>query len=76
MFISCVLFGTGSRINVHKSNVYGIGVSPDDIEQMARATGCSAVTMPFTYLGLPIIVGQISLINLTNDYPNGQFYFS
>ncbi|GKB31200.1 hypothetical protein Tco_0870601, partial [Tanacetum coccineum] len=44
-----------------KSNVYGIGVSPDDIEQMAQATDCSAGTMPFTYLGLPIGVNMNSL---------------
>ncbi|GJZ86800.1 hypothetical protein Tco_0658410 [Tanacetum coccineum] len=43
---------------VHKSNVYGIGVSPDDIEQMAQATDCSTCSMPFTYLGLPIGVNM------------------
>ncbi|GJS45072.1 RNA-directed DNA polymerase, eukaryota, reverse transcriptase zinc-binding domain protein [Tanacetum coccineum] len=44
----------GLRININKSNVYGIGVSNNDIKGMARITGCSAGSFPFTYIGLPI----------------------
>nr|GEX35750.1 RNA-directed DNA polymerase, eukaryota, reverse transcriptase zinc-binding domain protein [Tanacetum cinerariifolium] len=40
--------------NIAKSNVYGIGVSSDDIIDMARVTGCASGTVPFIYLGLPI----------------------
>ncbi|PWA63278.1 RNA-directed DNA polymerase, eukaryota, Reverse transcriptase zinc-binding domain protein [Artemisia annua] len=45
---------SGLRINIHKSNVYGIRVSNIDIEGMARSTGCTTGSLPFTYLGLPI----------------------
>ncbi|GJQ89776.1 RNA-directed DNA polymerase, eukaryota, reverse transcriptase zinc-binding domain protein [Tanacetum coccineum] len=45
---------SGLCININKSNVYGIRVSNNDIEGMARITGCSTGSFPFTYLGLPI----------------------
>ncbi|GJQ96973.1 cytochrome P450 CYP72A219-like protein [Tanacetum coccineum] len=45
---------SGLKINIHKSNIYGIGVSEEDVHLMASNTGCSAGLFPFTYLGLPI----------------------
>ncbi|GJU12941.1 putative RNA-directed DNA polymerase, eukaryota, reverse transcriptase zinc-binding domain protein [Tanacetum coccineum] len=33
------------KINVSKSNVYGLGVNPHDIKDMARDTRCGAVTL-------------------------------
>ncbi|GJT60696.1 RNA-directed DNA polymerase, eukaryota, reverse transcriptase zinc-binding domain protein [Tanacetum coccineum] len=47
-------------LNIHKSNIYGIVVSTDDVHLMASNTGCAAGTLPFTYLGLPI-GGNMSL---------------
>ncbi|GJV12654.1 RNA-directed DNA polymerase, eukaryota, reverse transcriptase zinc-binding domain protein [Tanacetum coccineum] len=44
----------GLKINISKSNLYGVGVSSDDIESMAAGTGYSASNLPFSYLGLPI----------------------
>ncbi|GKA72773.1 hypothetical protein Tco_0778989 [Tanacetum coccineum] len=45
---------SGLKINVSKSNVFGIGVSSQDIEDMARDAGCGSGSVPFSYLGLPI----------------------
>ncbi|GJX23647.1 putative RNA-directed DNA polymerase, eukaryota, reverse transcriptase zinc-binding domain protein [Tanacetum coccineum] len=45
---------SGLKINISKSNLYGVGVSSNDIESMAAGTGCSASNLPFSYLGLPI----------------------
>nr|GEW75512.1 putative RNA-directed DNA polymerase, eukaryota, reverse transcriptase zinc-binding domain protein [Tanacetum cinerariifolium] len=45
---------SGLKINSAKSDVYGIGVSSDDIVDMARATRCVSGTLSFIYLGLPI----------------------
>ncbi|GJW01065.1 putative RNA-directed DNA polymerase, eukaryota, reverse transcriptase zinc-binding domain protein [Tanacetum coccineum] len=42
------------KINIHKSNVYGVGGSFNEVEIMASYTGCEAGFFPFTYLGLPI----------------------
>ncbi|GKA40384.1 hypothetical protein Tco_0732977, partial [Tanacetum coccineum] len=44
----------GLKINVSKSNVFRIGASFHDIEDMARDTGCGSGSVPFYYLGLPI----------------------
>ncbi|GJU32048.1 putative RNA-directed DNA polymerase, eukaryota, reverse transcriptase zinc-binding domain protein [Tanacetum coccineum] len=45
---------SGLKINIAKSNVFGIGVSEDNLQSMAHLTGCLAGTFPFSYLGLPI----------------------
>ncbi|GJZ70184.1 putative RNA-directed DNA polymerase, eukaryota, reverse transcriptase zinc-binding domain protein [Tanacetum coccineum] len=45
---------SGLKINIHKSNVYGVGVSSNEVEIMASYTGCKVGFFPFTYLGLPI----------------------
>nr|GEZ85307.1 RNA-directed DNA polymerase, eukaryota, reverse transcriptase zinc-binding domain protein [Tanacetum cinerariifolium] len=44
----------GLKINIHKSNIYGIGVSDVDVSFMASNSGCASRTFPFTYLGLLI----------------------
>ncbi|XP_021986543.1 uncharacterized protein LOC110882980 [Helianthus annuus] len=46
---------SGLKINLHKSNLHGIGVNEGEIEDMARRIGCKEGAMPFKYLGL--IVG-------------------
>ncbi|GJX23303.1 reverse transcriptase domain, reverse transcriptase zinc-binding domain protein [Tanacetum coccineum] len=46
--------GSGLKINIHKSNVYGVGVSDNKVHSMATYIGCSPGSFPFTYLGLPI----------------------
>ncbi|GJX25915.1 putative RNA-directed DNA polymerase, eukaryota, reverse transcriptase zinc-binding domain protein [Tanacetum coccineum] len=45
---------SGLKINIHKSNVSGIGVSDVDVFSMASNSGCASGSFPFTYLGLPI----------------------
>nr|GEX03388.1 hypothetical protein [Tanacetum cinerariifolium] len=52
----------GLKININKSNLYGVGVSSEEVTQMPEGTGCSSSSIPFTYLGLPIgsNMGRIS----------------
>ncbi|GKB45218.1 RNA-directed DNA polymerase, eukaryota, reverse transcriptase zinc-binding domain protein [Tanacetum coccineum] len=45
---------SGLKINIHKSNVYGVGVSSDEINDMSHVIGCEACFFPFVYLRLPI----------------------
>ncbi|GJT47181.1 RNA-directed DNA polymerase, eukaryota, reverse transcriptase zinc-binding domain protein [Tanacetum coccineum] len=45
---------SGLKINIHKSNIYGVGVSDNEVLDMANNTGCSPGVFPFHYLGLPI----------------------
>ncbi|GKA89741.1 putative RNA-directed DNA polymerase, eukaryota, reverse transcriptase zinc-binding domain protein [Tanacetum coccineum] len=42
------------KINIHKSNVYGIRVSAEEGFDIANNTGCASGSFQFTYLGLPI----------------------
>nr|GEU50867.1 RNA-directed DNA polymerase, eukaryota [Tanacetum cinerariifolium] len=45
---------SGLKINIYKSNVYGVGVSDNEVHSMATDIGFSPGSFPFTYLGLPI----------------------
>ncbi|GJV46735.1 putative RNA-directed DNA polymerase, eukaryota, reverse transcriptase zinc-binding domain protein, partial [Tanacetum coccineum] len=54
---------SGLKINIHKSSIYGIGVASDDVQIMAANTGCSAGTLPLTYLGLPIGSNMSLIVN-------------
>ncbi|GJX81477.1 RNA-directed DNA polymerase, eukaryota, reverse transcriptase zinc-binding domain protein [Tanacetum coccineum] len=45
---------SGLKINIQKSNIYGIGVNEEEVYNMASNTGCTAGNIPFNYLGLPI----------------------
>ncbi|GJW30095.1 putative RNA-directed DNA polymerase, eukaryota, reverse transcriptase zinc-binding domain protein [Tanacetum coccineum] len=45
---------SGLKINIFKSNLFGIGVIEEDLHTMASVTRCQASSFPITYLGLPI----------------------
>ncbi|GJV83185.1 RNA-directed DNA polymerase, eukaryota, reverse transcriptase zinc-binding domain protein [Tanacetum coccineum] len=49
-----LLLSFNLKINIQKSNIYGIGVSDVDVSSMASNSGCALGSFPFTYLGLPI----------------------
>ncbi|GJS47551.1 hypothetical protein Tco_0597672 [Tanacetum coccineum] len=51
---------SGLKINISKSNVYGLGVDQQDIEAMARDTGCGSAS--FDKGGLKI--GSLKAFNL------------
>ncbi|GKD57327.1 RNA-directed DNA polymerase, eukaryota, reverse transcriptase zinc-binding domain protein, partial [Tanacetum coccineum] len=55
--IQGINLASGLKINIHKSNIYGIGVSDEEFSDMATSSGCILalrVLFPFSYLGLPI----------------------
>ncbi|GJT91055.1 RNA-directed DNA polymerase, eukaryota, reverse transcriptase zinc-binding domain protein [Tanacetum coccineum] len=52
--LHCFFLVSGLKINVHKSNVLGIGVSDDEISCMANVIGCGVAKFPLKYLGVPI----------------------
>ncbi|GJY46341.1 putative RNA-directed DNA polymerase, eukaryota, reverse transcriptase zinc-binding domain protein [Tanacetum coccineum] len=49
---------SGLKINIKKSNVYGIGVSNVDVSSMASNSRCTSGSFPLTYLGLPIVTNK------------------
>nr|GEY11908.1 RNA-directed DNA polymerase, eukaryota [Tanacetum cinerariifolium] len=55
-FLDAVIekMGFGLKINVDKSNVLGVGVSPKEVAQMASIIGCEVSKFLFKYLGVPV----------------------
>ncbi|GJS58169.1 putative RNA-directed DNA polymerase, eukaryota, reverse transcriptase zinc-binding domain protein, partial [Tanacetum coccineum] len=64
---------SGLKLNISKSQVYGLGVSSNDIEDMTRDTGCTTGNIPFSYLGLPI---GSNMNSIDNWQPTGKVCLS
>ncbi|GJX08296.1 reverse transcriptase domain, reverse transcriptase zinc-binding domain protein [Tanacetum coccineum] len=41
---------SGLKINIGKSNLYGVGTNTQDVRNMARASGCADGSLSFSYL--------------------------
>ncbi|GKA37499.1 hypothetical protein Tco_0724064 [Tanacetum coccineum] len=54
IILDCFYLVSGLRINLLKSKLYRVGTALENVEQCSGAIGCSAASLPFTYLGLPI----------------------
>ncbi|GJS80706.1 RNA-directed DNA polymerase, eukaryota, reverse transcriptase zinc-binding domain protein [Tanacetum coccineum] len=52
--LDCFHKVSGLKINYHKSKLFGVGVSFEEVNSLASITGCNALVSPFNYLGLPI----------------------
>ncbi|KAL7598123.1 hypothetical protein Lser_V15G21490 [Lactuca serriola] len=52
--LNCFYLVSGLKLNLQKSNLLGIGVSFQQMEEMAVITGCAPASLPFSYLGLPV----------------------
>nr|GEZ12956.1 hypothetical protein [Tanacetum cinerariifolium] len=52
--LRCFYLISGLKINVNKCNILGIGVSQEEVSDMANTNGCDAATFPLKYLGVPI----------------------
>jgi hypothetical protein len=46
---------TGLKVNYSKSNMFPINLSPERLNHFAATFNCQASSLPFTYLGLPLI---------------------
>lgn len=44
----------GLKINIHKTKLYGVGVSFDELEDYSLIIGCMPDKIPFNYIGLPV----------------------
>ncbi|KAM0036329.1 putative RNA-directed DNA polymerase [Helianthus debilis subsp. tardiflorus] len=45
---------SGLKINMDKSNLFGMGVNSEDIGGMASSIGCNPGVFPFSYLGIKV----------------------
>nr|GEX96289.1 RNA-directed DNA polymerase, eukaryota [Tanacetum cinerariifolium] len=52
--LSCFHLASGLRINVKKSQVMGVGVPLDIVNQGAALFGCEVLQTPFKYLGVTV----------------------
>ncbi|GJS89701.1 RNA-directed DNA polymerase, eukaryota, reverse transcriptase zinc-binding domain protein [Tanacetum coccineum] len=52
--LDCFHKASGLKINLHKSNLIGIGVPFEEVKHFSQVTGCNALQSSFSYLGLPI----------------------
>ncbi|KAM0036124.1 putative RNA-directed DNA polymerase [Helianthus debilis subsp. tardiflorus] len=52
--LRCFHICSGLRININKSNLYGIGTSKSEMENTALVLGCKRGDFPFDYLGIRV----------------------
>ncbi|KAJ0812657.1 putative RNA-directed DNA polymerase [Helianthus annuus] len=52
--LRCFFICSGLKINIDKSNLFGIGVGVEETKDMASEVGCNPDVLPFTYLGLKV----------------------
>ncbi|GJV38519.1 RNA-directed DNA polymerase, eukaryota, reverse transcriptase zinc-binding domain protein [Tanacetum coccineum] len=52
--LRCFYLISGLKINVNKCNILGIGVSDEEVSNMANVIGCEAAKFPLKYLGVPV----------------------
>ena len=52
--LHCFSLVSGLKINIHKSNLLGIGISNDMVASVASNLGCSTMSTPFKYLGVMV----------------------
>ncbi|GJV84453.1 RNA-directed DNA polymerase, eukaryota, reverse transcriptase zinc-binding domain protein [Tanacetum coccineum] len=52
--LRCFFLISGLKINVHKSNVLGVGVFDMEVSNMAKLIGCGVAKFPLKYLGVPV----------------------
>ena len=52
--LHCFYLVSGLKLNLAKSNQFGVGVPVEEVECMASIVGCRVANFPFMYLGLPV----------------------
>ncbi|XP_071727858.1 uncharacterized protein [Rutidosis leptorrhynchoides] len=52
--LGCFFLVSGLKINLLKSNLFGIGVHSQEVARLAAIMGCSNSALPFHFLGLPV----------------------
>ncbi|GJS89323.1 RNA-directed DNA polymerase, eukaryota [Tanacetum coccineum] len=52
--LKCFFLASGLQINIHKSQLLGVGVARPEIEAAASSIGCSIMENQFRYLGVTV----------------------
>nr|GFB81360.1 RNA-directed DNA polymerase, eukaryota [Tanacetum cinerariifolium] len=64
--LHCFSLASGLKINVHKSQLLGVGIPLSISTAATLVLGCSVMTTPFKYLGV-MVGGNMSIINAWDD---------
>ncbi|XP_021996007.1 uncharacterized protein LOC110893197 [Helianthus annuus] len=54
---------SGLRINIHKSNLFGVGTDDIEVDNMMEVLGCKRGDFPFVYLGIQVGVNMSRISN-------------
>ncbi|GJW33657.1 reverse transcriptase domain, reverse transcriptase zinc-binding domain protein [Tanacetum coccineum] len=52
--LKCFEHASSLKVNLSKSRLFGIGISPNVVEEVVVSLGCTHDVFPFLYLGLPV----------------------
>lgn len=52
--LRCFHVASSLKVNFDKSRVFGVGANTNEVESWALPLGCESVSLPFTYLGVPM----------------------
>ena len=52
--LRCFHLASGLKVNFSKSNVFGLGVHDDEIQNFSSFLKCENAKIPFTYLGITV----------------------
>ncbi|GJT05893.1 hypothetical protein Tco_0840355 [Tanacetum coccineum] len=56
--LKCFHLASGLQINIHKSQILGVGVPRSRVENMASSLGCTIMENKFRYLGVMVGAGM------------------
>ncbi|KAJ0752293.1 putative RNA-directed DNA polymerase [Helianthus annuus] len=59
---------SGLKINLDKSNIFGMGVGAEDLDSMASIIGCKVGSFPFCYLGVKVGANMNRVANWSPIY--------
>ncbi|KAJ0621814.1 putative RNA-directed DNA polymerase [Helianthus annuus] len=54
---------SGLKININKSSLIGVGVTQEEVVDMAAVLGCQVGEYPFTYLGITVGANMNRIVN-------------
>nr|GEV00511.1 RNA-directed DNA polymerase, eukaryota [Tanacetum cinerariifolium] len=64
--LHCFSFVSGLKINLHKSHLLGVGISPEIVNAAAMSLGCLVMRALFKYLGA-MVGGNMSLVKSCDE---------
>lgn len=62
--LSCYEAKSGMKINFEKSKIFAVGLTAEELQQVAALMGCKAGSFPIKYLGMPVSCNKVSKAQL------------